>query len=194
MLSFGVFIFDILTDWVVYQVDRKTFDEHAIIESLWLFLTVCGPIVGAIIFVCGFICCCCSDGERSCSSVWSVAEQVLNVILTAVDLSLLGLSLYIGIKFTNLICGDEKEVLDKATFPYVSVSTALVISSVTSFVAIIVRAIKPYARALVLWWNVYGDSRDTAATCCLCCTYAVAFVLALVTTVINIYVVHLHKC
>lgn len=112
-------------------------------------------------------------------------EQVLNFILTVVDVSLLCLSLYI-LYGTNLTCGDKKEDSDNI-ITYVSVPATLVVSSAMSLVAIIVRAIKPCARAVILCWNMYGDE---AHCCCLCLFYAGAIILGFVTTVI----VALHNC
>ena len=180
--SFCLLIIDLVTDWfwIRNQVERKSFDEQTIIELVWFFCTVTGTIVGVLIFLCGlYHCwyCCCSDGRKSSSSQWSSVEQVLNFILTVVDVSLLCLSLYI-LYGTNLTCRDEKEDSDKIA-TCVSVSATLVVSSAMSLVAIIVRAIKPCVRALILCCNMYGDE---AHCCCLCLFYAVAIILGFVTT------------
>jgi len=183
-LSFCLLIIDLVTDWFWF-VYQKTFHEQTTIESLWLSFTIAGTIVGVLTFFCGFIYCCRSDGSKSSSSQWSSVEQVLNFILTVVDVSLLCLSLYI-LYGTNLTCGDEKKDSDKIV-TYVSVSATLVISSAMSLVAIIVRAIKPYARALILCCNMYGDEADC---CCLYLFYAGAIILGSVTTFVSVC----HNC
>ena len=122
-------------------------------------------------------------------------EQVFNFILTLVDVSLLGLSLYI-MYGTDLICGDEKVDLDKTTAPYaslVSVSNTLLISSATSLVAIFVRAIKPCARAFIVWCEGYGDRFDEG-NCCLCCTYTLAIILGAVTAFCALVHFHNNSC
>jgi len=178
MLSFILIILDWISDFVVYQVNKKTLDSHQYtnIESLYMWLsTVCGTII----LVCCLPICCCSNVKKG-RFARACCVEGLAVMLTFIhDLPLLGASLYI-MHFTNLtpVCRDKD--LGQEEVPHATVSTGtLLFSSAISFIAMIFRSIKP-----CVWSrNLHEGSCEEAACGCLCCVHAVVLILSFVTLI-----------